>query len=359
MSSASTLSPPAPVLPRRPVPRPFSHAVPHPVPHGSTAAQAWAPPWLLAPFDHLLAPALTEPASTPDRVPPRHAVVAALNGVLGDHLHAIAHPLAQPLQLRQDGRLFSPLQLSGRPPRRVLLLLHDLCRDDLAWCRNQHDHGRWLATALDAEPVYVLYNAGLPIARNGRALALAIDQLQAQWPGGISRLDLLGHGMGGQVARSALAQGAWLQQAWLRLPHTLTVLGTPLGGLPPSRLLRWLPGMLARELGLRAVQGLPLPLSAGMADLCSGRGLPHAPGTTAAALTLPNWAVASLAGGPGLRGSQRGDGLVGIDSALGRHPLPGQAPLPEDRGWLGHGIAHMDLLCDPAVARRLLSWLQV
>jgi hypothetical protein len=71
------------------------------------------------------------------------------------------------------------------------------------------------------------------------------------------------------------------------------------------------------------------------------------------------YAIASTAGGAGASGSMRGDGLVPIDSALGRHSDPAfDLGLPDDRCWLGHGTHHLDLLSDPAVYRRLLGWLQ-
>src|SRR5215207_3842745 len=61
----------------------------------------------------------------------REAVLAALNGVLGDHLAASANPLAIPMRLRRD----------GEPTGKVLLLAHGLCLNDRQWRRNGHDHG--------------------------------------------------------------------------------------------------------------------------------------------------------------------------------------------------------------------------
>ena len=71
----------------------------------------------------------------------REAVVAALNGVLGDHLAASANPLAIPMQLRQNGR---PLALTAQdiaadvsaPSGKILLLVHGLCMNDLQWRRS-------------------------------------------------------------------------------------------------------------------------------------------------------------------------------------------------------------------------------
>ncbi|TLY50231.1 MAG: alpha/beta hydrolase, partial [Gammaproteobacteria bacterium] len=78
--------------------------------------------------------------------PEREAVLAALNGVLGDHLAASANPLAITMQLRRDGRALSLhrdnlIATLPAPSGKILLLVHGLCMNDLEWQRNLHDHG--------------------------------------------------------------------------------------------------------------------------------------------------------------------------------------------------------------------------
>mgnify|MGYP006978795082 CR=1 FL=1 len=53
-----------------------------------------------------------------------------------------------------------------------------------------------------------------------------------------------------------------------------------------------------------------------------------------------------------------GDGLVPLDSALGRHADP-QLVLHFDaeRQWVGHSMNHLQLLSDAAVCAQLLRWL--
>ena len=54
-----------------------------------------------------------------------------------------------------------------------------------------------------------------------------------------------------------------------------------------------------------------------------------------------------------------GDGLVMVESALGRHRRTAmRLHFPEGHCWVGHGIHHLDLLSDPVVYRKLLGWLQ-
>jgi hypothetical protein len=48
------------------------------------------------------------------------------------------------------------------------------------------------------------------------------------------------------------------------------------------------------------------------------------------------------------------DGLVSVDSALGRHANRRSTPLfTESRQWLSHGLNHWDLLSHPTVYRRI------
>jgi len=53
-----------------------------------------------------------------------------------------------------------------------------------------------------------------------------------------------------------------------------------------------------------------------------------------------------------------GDGLVPVDSALGRHKDPQRTlAFPKSRQWVGYGMSHFDLLNEPAVYERLKQWL--
>jgi hypothetical protein len=53
-----------------------------------------------------------------------------------------------------------------------------------------------------------------------------------------------------------------------------------------------------------------------------------------------------------------GDGLVPVDSALGRHREPERAlDFPESRCFVGHDMSHFDLLDRAEVYARLRAWL--
>ncbi len=318
---------------------------------------------LLAPFDR----ALAVPA-TPS--PRRDALVAALNGVLGDHLLRSGNPLALPFQLRQGGQPLDAATLGPQAPGRVLLLVHGLCMSDVGWCRNGHDHGQALAPALGAAPVYAFYNSGLHISQNGRALSQALESLLQRWPTPLTRLDIVGHSMGGLVARSALAQAAAAGHTWPARLQSLVFLGTPHHGAPLERAGNWLHRVMDLSPYVAPFTRLSRLRSQGITDLRHGNLLDadwqghnrYDSADHRTPVPLPAgvqaWAIASTVGGPGQRGSLVSDGLVTVDSALGHHRRPAmRLGLPAGHTWVGHGIHHLDLLSDPLVYRKLLSWM--
>ena len=121
-------------------------------------------------------PAGTLPAPTSRH---RDALLAALNGVLGDHLEASGNPLAIPMQFRRDGQALDPAHEKGG---RILLLVHGLCRSDVQWVRKEHNHGARLAAELGFTDVYLHYNSGRSIASNGSELAERLETLLQAWP---------------------------------------------------------------------------------------------------------------------------------------------------------------------------------
>ena len=181
-----------------------------------------------------LAPLLGESAPGPER----EAALAVLNGVLGDYLAETKTPLAVEMQLRADGQ---PLELATEALRaalpdaggKLLILIHGSCMNDRQWQRLGHDHGAALARDLGYTPIYVNYNSGLHVSANGRALDARLERLVAAWPSPIDELVLLGHSMGGLVARSACHYAdARDAHGWRTKLSKLICLGTPHHGAP-------------------------------------------------------------------------------------------------------------------------------
>lgn len=298
----------------------------------------------------------------------RDAVVAALNGVYGDHLARTGNPLAIEMSLRYRGLLLGAdapealrqeLLRRGDKPR-LLLMVHGLCLNERHWMRNGHDHGAALAREFGFLPVYVRYNTGLPVAENGRTLAVLLETLLTGWPGDAPELAIIGHSMGGLVTRSACHHAQQARHAWLgRLRHGV-FLGTPHRGAPLERAGHWLDRAMDLSPYVAPFTRLGRARSAGIADLRHGS-VTHDPGEF---VPLPgrvrfHAVAATLCAKRGaLADRLLGDGLVPLDSALGRHEDPSRAlAIPRSRQWIGYGLGHLELLSHPGVYARLRGWL--
>jgi pimeloyl-ACP methyl ester carboxylesterase len=310
--------------------------------------------------------------------PEREAVLAALNGVLGDHLAASDNPLAIPMRLRRDGQ---PLELDRhvlaasipQPSSKVLVLVHGLCVNDLHWRQNGHDHGAALATDLGYTHVYLHYNSGLHISTNGRAFADMIEALLQCWPVAVEELAIIGHSMGGLVSRSACYYGALAEHTWLGRLRTIVFLGTPHHGAPLERSGNWLNIMLGISPYTAAFARLGKMRSAGITDLRYGSLLnedwedrdrfAHT-GDQRRPVPLPArvrcYAIGATTGKTAgdLCAELFGDGFVPLRSALGNHMDPRLAlAFPDSQQWIGYGMNHLDLLDRRDVYEQIRQWL--
>lgn len=339
-------------------------AVTRAVGHGIDAALAQLAP--------LVAPLLG--TRTPG--PRADAFIAVLNGVLGDHLAETGNPLAIEMRLRHDGR---PLELDGAALRlafpeatgRLLVLVHGSCRSDRQWARRGHDHGAALARDLGYTPIYLHYNTGLHVSDNGRTFAALLEQLVLAWPTRVGELVLLAHSMGGLVARSACHVGELERRRWRRKVRALVCLGTPHHGAPLERGGSWVDLLLGVSRYSAPLAGLGKIRSAGVTDLRHGNVLDaHWAGRDRfehrrddrLPLPLPEgvrcYAIAATRSAPDAAGRLRSDGLVPVESALGRHATPALTlGFPEAHRWIVHGTNHFELLDRPEVYARLRSWL--
>jgi pimeloyl-ACP methyl ester carboxylesterase len=328
-------------------------------------------------LDMLLArlePVLGERSTWPGREP----LLAALNGVLGDYLAAAGNPLAITMCLRRGG---VPLPnerraLAAAMPRsggKLVVLLHGLCMNDLQWKRNGYDHGAALARDLAYTPIYLHYNSGLHISTNGRAFAELLETLVQLWPAPITELVLIGHSMGGLVARSACQYGALARHHWLGRLDKLVFLGTPHHGAPLERGGNWLDMLLGSNPYSAPLARLGKIRSAGITDLRFGnlvdedwnkRDRFERSGDSRVAVPLPKgvacYAIAATTGTTAgdLSDLLIGDGIVPLASALGRHTNPKLVmKFDESRQWVAYGTNHLDLLSRPEVYAQIKRWL--
>jgi len=345
---------------------------------GVVRALSQLEPWL---------PGSSAPLDDATQSAERLAMLAALNGVMGDRLAASANPLALAMTLRvrpADSDLSHALKLD-RPlqdqlpaaSRKVLLVLHGLCMNDLQWqtgpAGQQVNHAQTLAQALGATPVYLRYNTGLHISQNGHLLAQQLYALMAAWPVPLTGISMLAHSMGGLVARSAVQIGQQKQMTWPAKLQHLIFLGTPHHGAPLERAGSWIDVLLGSTPYSRPFAKLTQLRSAGVTDLRYGlvqdmdwqgrdrfRRLPDHRTPLPLASGVACFTVAATLAGRRNTVADRlvGDGLVPLHSALGQHDDPRHVlAFDAAHQCVVPHCGHLQLLNHPQVQQALLGWL--
>jgi hypothetical protein len=322
---------------------------------------------------------LTPRASPKPASARREALLAALNGVIGDHLHDSGNPLRIAMRMRRQGQALeltrSALDRSiPQATGRIVVLAHGLCMSDLQWRRHGHDHGAALAADAGCTPVYLHYNSGLHISSNGRAFAEQLERLLQAWPVPVERLAIIGYSMGGLLARSACDHARRSGHAWLGALRDLIFLGTPHLGAPLERGGRHLEALLGASPYTSALSRLGKLRSAGITDLRHASlsdadwqdrdRFARGEDTPARRLALPRAVrchaiAASLAKKPGSLGERvLGDGLVPLDSALGLHAdRERQLGLRRQCQHIVYGTSHLGLLDSAEAHMMIRTWL--
>ncbi|PEN06217.1 permease [Longimonas halophila] len=308
----------------------------------------------------------------------RDAVIAILNGVLGDHLAATGNPLALSMQLRRGGQplVLHPNRVAEALPHASsypIVWIHGLCMNDTHWTRQGHNHATAAERDLPVTSVMVRYNTGLHISTNGQTLATLLERLVEAWPQPVEQLALVGHSMGGLVARSAIHYATEQGLHWPQHLSTLACLGTPHHGAPLERGGGWIDYLLGTTAVSAPLARLGQIRSDGITDLRYGylrdadwkhpKAQQVGQDTRTPTPLPPHIQPYLMAVSTGTRRGDikdriLGDGLVPLDSALGCHPDPDLAlPVPREQQWVGYDMNHFDLLGDYAVYRALRTHL--
>jgi pimeloyl-ACP methyl ester carboxylesterase len=312
---------------------------------------------------------------------PRGAlVIGAVTGLIGDRLESEGSDLHQPMAARIAGRpvTLEPEALRAAYPEatgRLVVFLHGLMESEFSWRVGAGPDGETYGTRLRDElgfaPVELRYNTGRHISENGVELADLLGQLVASWPVEVERIALVGHSMGGLVARSACHQAAERGDAWVDRVRQVVSLGSPHMGAPLAQGVHWASAALHAVPETRPLASRLWRRSAGIRDLRQGslvdadwrdrdpdalraeacQEVPLLEGAThcfvAATVTgNPRHPVARLVG----------DYLVLEDSASGRSRAR-RIPFEAERGVVIARTHHVALLNHPAVYHRLRSWL--
>jgi pimeloyl-ACP methyl ester carboxylesterase len=300
-------------------------------------------------------------------VPRGAALLAAIDGLIGDVLERERRELAPPMSLRVDGRMVAPAEAAGSDPTgRVVVFLHGLMETEFSW--GSDPYGARLPGWTAA---YVRYNSGRRISQNGASLDELLEELVAQWPVAVEQIALVGHSMGGLVARSAAHQASLRDATWVRHVTHLVSLGTPHMGAPLERSVHYLSAALAALPETRPLASFLRRRSGGIRDLRQGslvdadwRDCDHDALRARACEEVPLlegathcFVSATLTRDPRHPvGRLLGDCLVLVPSASGRSRTR-RIGFRDEHGLHIGGASHFALLRHPRVCEQLRSWL--
>lgn len=305
-------------------------------------------------------------------------LVSAVSGLVGDYMAQDRNPLAVRLGFYRDGhrRALTPATLAAAYPQasgRLAVFIHGLCCNEHTWSfyRQPDDpdtvpYGERLEQ-LGWTALYVRYNSGLRISMNGRNLARQLQKLVDGWPVPVTEIALIGHSMGGLVARSAAHAGAKAGLGWSTRLGTVICLGSPHTGAPLARGAQAAANALESFAISRPVAKVLNIRSVGIRDLRHGyivdedwRGRPEN-ALGAEALTpiprLPQIRYHFIGSSFGLDeqdlvGRVLGDGLVLLPSATARH-------LADADTAVLYRAHHMSLLNHPVIWAQIAQRLGV
>jgi pimeloyl-ACP methyl ester carboxylesterase len=331
------------------------------------------------------------------RVGPREQMIrSALNGAFGDTLAATGSALAVTLTLFDaHGPLplvASPASAAGLRPR-VCVFVHGLACDEMSWQIRSEAwstspwaatlpegvvmrYGALLERESDCTALYLRYNSGLAVEDNAARLAGLLDDLARAAPQ-VASWVLVGHSMGGLVARQAHAQACTDHLGWASRVKMIVCLGTPHQGAPLAKIGHGIAGALAVAKVTRPLARLADARSRGIKDLRKGRafaadltrevsrgGETARPASARRAFAAPALRLVygrlgddDAVGTDRWMGAMLGDGLVHAASASDAPRSAGASqPADIERAELA-GLGHMALLNHPRVYAVIRDWL--
>lgn len=210
----------------------------------------------------------------PSEAPRGTALLGILQGLRGDVLEAERSPLATPMSIRVNGRPVAPTDLATAYPHasgRIVVFLHGLFETERAWRHGgRPTYGERLATDLGVSAVEIRFNTGRHISANGETLSQLLAALVADWPVEVEQIALVGHSMGGLVARAACHRADVADEYWVRRVHQIVCLGSPHYGAPLEQFVHYAGAALHLLPESRPIGRLLRRRSAGIRDLRRG-----------------------------------------------------------------------------------------
>jgi pimeloyl-ACP methyl ester carboxylesterase len=206
-------------------------------------------------------------------------LLGVIDGLIGDQLEREHSDLQEPMAVRVDGHAVDcePAALARAFPAatgRLVVFVHGLMGTEFPWRwfsrGSGQTYGSRLTRDLGFTPVYVRYNTGRHISENGCSLSETLERLVAAWPGGVDQIALVGHSMGGLVARSACCHASETQADWVRRVRHVVSLGTPHMGAPLAQAVHYASAGLNVLPETRPLARFLRRRSAGIRDLRQG-----------------------------------------------------------------------------------------
>jgi pimeloyl-ACP methyl ester carboxylesterase len=188
-------------------------------------------------------------------------LVGILNGLIGDTLEREGSALAVGMSVTRR----------GEPAPRLVVFLHGLMETERSWrWGGRESYGERLERELGCTAVELRYNTGLRISENGRLLCELMTELVEEWPVEVEEIALVGHSMGGLVARSACHRAALDDRDWVRKVRHIVSLGSPHMGAPLEQAVHYAAYGLSRLPETRAFGRFLARRSGGIRDLRQG-----------------------------------------------------------------------------------------
>src|SRR5690554_861693 len=304
-------------------------------------------------------------------------LVSAFNGAFGDHFEREGHPWTIVMGFHRHGQSLpsapAPLAeaLKSTSPH-IVLFLHGLGMNELGWSKDQEpSFGARLEAEAGCTSLWLRYNPGRHSYENGQELARLLEELVESYPVPVESLTVVGHSMGGLVARSAGHYALRAQYRWTGYLRGICTLGSPHQGAHLEHIGNWFSHLLT-------VTPYSLPLSqigrlrsVGIKDLRHGSLVEedwHGRDRDSLESFVPqpiplipdvNYLLVASTLGQSTRGPVSKlvrDGLVSPGSAL--KPRTGtdqEQPGQVTRAVL-QGVGHIELLTRSEVYQQLLPW---
>lgn len=179
--------------------------------------------------------------------PKRHRLPSGLevtlSSLLGDRL-AVCERIGPQLSLRlngEDASVRAALTAAGwsrsGKKRDIALLIHGLLTDETNWLWRGAPVMNGLRRSAEWTPLLVRWNTGLAVHHSAALLAELIRELVAEAGPALGRIHLIGHSLGGLLAKGLLYNLAAHNGDLLARIESTWLLATPLAGAPLARRL--------------------------------------------------------------------------------------------------------------------------